>query len=238
MKDEGDGTQMVTEGRPRKRRWVRLVSVVVGIAAVAALAAVVHWWPGRGALTYFGFSMRPPEFTGPEVSRYPLATPRNDIPGVANLARISDQLYRGAQPTREGFAQLKAMGVKTIVNLRETHDDREDLEGLGLRYVQIPFNPAAPNDEVIAAFMKTVCDPVNQPVFVHCLAGSDRTGTVVAVYRSVVQGWPMEEAVKELERFGFHEVWTELLQYLAALDARKAWELAQRSAGVRPEEAR
>ena len=211
--------------------------MVVAIAAIPALWAVVHWWPGRGALTYFGLSMRPQQFTGSRDSRYPLAAPHDGIPGVANFAEVSGQLWRGAQPTREGFARLKAMGVRTIVNLRETHDDQAMLEGLGLRYEHIPFNPAAPSDEVIAAFMKTVSAPENQPVFVHCLAGSDRTGTVVAVYRHMVQGWPMEEAVKELERFGFHEVWTELLQYLATLDAEKVWGLAGRG-GEKPRERR
>jgi protein tyrosine phosphatase (PTP) superfamily phosphohydrolase (DUF442 family) len=228
---------MATDAKPHSRRRRRLVVVVV-VAVVLVLCSVpvVHWWPGRGALTYFGLTMRPPQFRGQGVSRYPLATPRNDIAGVANLARISEHLYRGAQPTREGFAQLKAMGIKTIVNLRETHDDRGLIEGLGLHYVELPFNPAAPNDDIIAGFMRTVCDPANQPVFVHCLAGSDRTGTVVAVYRSVVQGWPMDEAVKELERFGFHEVWTELLQYLAALDPKKVKTLAAQRAGPTPEE--
>ncbi|MEI6501639.1 MAG: protein-tyrosine phosphatase family protein, partial [Armatimonadota bacterium] len=53
---------------------------------------------------------------------------------------------------------------------------------------------------------------------VHCAAGSDRTGTMVAVYRVMEQGWPVEQAAQELPRFGFHEVWVPLLQYLKTMN--------------------
>ena len=60
-----------------------------------------------------------------------------DRPGLPNLHCVDDRLYRGAQPTDEGFAQLKAMGVKTVVNLRSFHSDRSECEEAGLAYVPI-----------------------------------------------------------------------------------------------------
>ncbi|MEI8195437.1 MAG: hypothetical protein WCI73_05970, partial [Phycisphaerae bacterium] len=70
----------------------------------------------------------------------PNLQPRHDLPGLSNFAQVSPNLYRGAQPTAEGFRQLKKMGIKTVVNLRAWHTDRDELKGTGLRYVQIPCN--------------------------------------------------------------------------------------------------
>jgi len=144
--------------------------------------------------------------------------PRNDLPGLPNFARLDDGLYRGAQPTAEGFARLKKMGVKTVANLRSLHSDREEMKGLGLDYAHISFKPFMAEDEDVTAFMKVATDPDRRPVLVHCQHGADRTGTMAAVYRVYVQGWSMERALKELPAFGFHEIWANLPRYLADMD--------------------
>ena len=61
----------------------------------------------------------------------------------------------------------------------------------------------------VLAFLRTVIKPENAPVFVHCRNGSDRTGTMVAAYRVVVQGWSKEAAIREMRDgpFGFHLIW-------------------------------
>jgi protein tyrosine phosphatase (PTP) superfamily phosphohydrolase (DUF442 family) len=165
-------------------------------------------------LSYLGLRTHPWQWALGGRSSHPLTSPRNDIPGVANFARVSPALWRGAQPTREGFAALQRMGVRTVVNLRELHDDRALMAGLGLGYARLPFNPTEPSDALVSQFLQIVADPANQPVFVHCQAGADRTGTLVVAYRVMVQGWPVSEAVKEMPRFGFHNLWTDLLRYL------------------------
>ncbi|MCY3023347.1 MAG: dual specificity protein phosphatase family protein [Planctomycetota bacterium] len=150
-------------------------------------------------------------------AREPL-TPRNDLPGLTNYAKVSDALHRGAQPTAEGFAELKKMGIKTVVNLRSFNSDRDELEGLGLQYVHIYCKAWHPEDEDVVKFLQVLKDPKNHPVFVHCQHGSDRTGMMVASYRIVEQGWSVEDAAKELERFGFHKLWTEIAKYLKSFD--------------------
>jgi tyrosine-protein phosphatase SIW14 len=142
------------------------------------------------------------------------AVPRHDIPGLPNFARVSDGLYRGGQPTAEGFAQLKKMGVKTVVNLRSFSSDRRKLKGTGLRYAHIYCKAWHPEDEDTLKFLTIVSDPANHPVFVHCMHGADRTGCAVAVYRVLVEGWGMEDAVKEMHDFGFHPIWTQIIDYL------------------------
>ncbi len=150
-----------------------------------------------------------------------LASPRNDVPGVTNLARVHEGLFRCAQPERVGFAELRKLGVKTVVNLRTFHSDRDDLEGLGLRYYHIPCQAWNPEDEDLVRFLKVAIDPENQPVLVHCQHGADRTGVMVATYRVFVEGWTKDEALEELPRFGFHEEWANLRKYFHALDFEK-----------------
>jgi tyrosine-protein phosphatase SIW14 len=158
-----------------------------------------------------------PAATSPATRARMLAKPTT-LPGVDNFAQVSPSLYRGEQPTAEGFAQLKQRGIKTVVNLRAFHDDRDLLKGSGLRYVHIPEKAWHPEDEDIAKFLKVMQGPANQPVFVHCQQGSDRTGCTVAVYRMVVEGWSVEDAMAEMQNFHFHAVWTEIGEYLGHFD--------------------
>jgi protein-tyrosine phosphatase len=147
--------------------------------------------------------------------------PRNDIPGLPNFAKVSETLYRGGQPDERGFQRLKEMGIKTVVNLRSAHSDDEHLEGLGLNYARIKMDYLRPKDAEIAAFLKLVTSPRHQPVFVHCQHGSDRTGTMVAAYRMVVERWENHRAIEELPVFGFHEIWKSLLSYLEDFDPER-----------------
>ena len=148
----------------------------------------------------------------------PLATPTSPAKGLANFARLSPDLYRGEQPTKEGFAALAKMGIKTVVNLRALHSDEEKLKGTGLRYINIPIYTWNLKKEQVAQFLKIVTDPAQTPVFVHCQHGSDRTGTMCAIYRMAVQDWPRARAIEELPRFGFHEIWRNLRNFLQGLD--------------------
>lgn len=149
------------------------------------------------------------------------AKPREDLPGLENFAEVSAALFRGAQPTAEGFATLKARGVKTVVNLRVEYSDRSLLAGTGLQYAEIPCNPFHLEQKEAVRFLKIVSDPKNQPVFVHCAYGSDRTGTMVAAYRMTKQSWSADEAIKELRVFGYHPYYPQILSFLKAIDPAK-----------------
>ena len=133
------------------------------------------------------------------------------LPGITGVGRVAPGIFRGAQPEPEGYATLKAMGVRTVINLRARHGEREAVEAAGMRYVEMPMSFLRRADP--AAVRKTLSvmtDPANQPVFVHCSVGMDRSGVVVAVYRMEVDGWSKEEAEAEMESFGFHWIWFQL----------------------------
>ena len=40
------------------------------------------------------------------------------VEGVPNLGEVSSNLYRGSQPTRQGFRKLAEMGISIVVDLR------------------------------------------------------------------------------------------------------------------------
>ncbi len=146
-----------------------------------------------------------------------------DKPGLPNLHKITDNLYRGAQPTEDGIKELKKMGVATVINLRSFHSDRDEIGDTGLAYEHIHMKAWHPEDEDIVRFLQIVTDPKRQPVFFHCQHGADRTGTMCAVYRIAVQGWSKEDAIDELVNGGynFHGIWKNLKKYIMELDIEK-----------------
>ena len=147
------------------------------------------------------------------------ATPVS-VKGLPNFHRVSDRLFRGAQPSAIGFRQLKEMGVRTVVNLRSFHSDRRLIGDTGLAYEHIYMKAWHPEDEELVRFLQIVAEPQRTPVFVHCQHGADRTGLMCAVYRMVVDGWSCEKAAREMVDggFGFHGVWANLTRYLRGLD--------------------
>ena len=124
--------------------------------------------------------------------------------------QVDEHLYRGAQPTVEGFHQLQAMGVKTVVSLRAhqpndaAFQQEQDLvESLGMRWVSLPTRMYwKPSETQVRAFLELALDPAQQPVFLHCQRGEDRTGSLVAIYRIVKQGWLPERAYQEALALG------------------------------------
>ena len=159
-----------------------------------------------------------PEREGPRPRNW--AQPVERV-GLPNLHRVDDRLYRGAQPDEEGLRELEAMGIRTVVNLRQSR--RDELGDLELGYEAIPMNAFSLEEKDVIRFLQVATDPERQPVFVYCQHGADRTGTVVAIYRIVVCGWTREEAIEEMTGggFGFHAIFTNLIRYVREADIKK-----------------
>ncbi|HUA57609.1 MAG TPA: tyrosine-protein phosphatase [Verrucomicrobiae bacterium] len=123
-------------------------------------------------------------------------------PGIDNFHQIDSQVYRGAQPTAEGFQYLSRMGVKVILDLRE-HDRRSTGEehivtAAGMRYVNVAMTGMTPPTESqIHQILALLEDPSAGPVFVHCKRGADRTGAVIAAYRIDHDKWDNARALSE-----------------------------------------
>ena len=142
------------------------------------------------------------------------------LEGVPNLHKVSDGLYRSAQPTAQGMAHLKRMGIKTVVNLRSFHSDRDEIGDLELAYEHIFMKAWHPERKEMVRFLRIVTDPKRTPVLVHCMHGADRTGTMCVLYRVAVQGWTKEEAIREMTEggFNFHSIFDNLPEWIRELD--------------------
>jgi tyrosine-protein phosphatase SIW14 len=125
---------------------------------------------------------------------------------IGNFGRINDNYYRGAQPDTRDYADLAAVGIKTVIDL--TSDGRDDEQGLveraGMKFYRIPLTTSEqPADAAVGKFLKLVNDPANQPVYVHCQGGRHRTGIMTAVYRMTHDGWTAEQAYTEMKQYHF-----------------------------------
>jgi protein tyrosine phosphatase (PTP) superfamily phosphohydrolase (DUF442 family) len=149
---------------------------------------------------------------------------------VRNFYQVAPGVFRGAQPDAQGFAELERMGIRTVINLRGLNSDRDELGHTRLAYRHIIFHTWHPEDEDVVEFLRIVTKPENQPVFFHCQHGSDRTGTMCAIYRMAVQGWSADQAIAEMTGggYGFHPMWSNLLDYLRRLDVGRV----KREAGL------
>ena len=136
-----------------------------------------------------------------------------NIAGIHNAGKITNVLFRGAQPQENGLGELKKLGITTIVDLRgedrEKYEwERKQAESLGMRFVHLAVSGwAPPSDEQVAQFLTLFRDDPRQKVFVHCRFGDDRTGVFVAAYRMAVDKWSPERAMDEMYFFGFNGFW-------------------------------
>jgi protein tyrosine/serine phosphatase len=128
---------------------------------------------------------------------------------------VANGIFRGAQPEPEGYATLKAMGVRTVINLRTRHGERKAVEAAGMRYVEVPMSFWKDVDPaVVRKALSVMTDPANQPVYLHCARGKDRVGVVAAVYRMEIDGWSEAEAEAEMNAFGFQDAWSQLKKFV------------------------
>lgn len=128
------------------------------------------------------------------------------VDGAKNCYKLSPELYRSGQPDDDGFKALEKLGIKSVLNLREYHSDKDEAEDTSLHLYRIRLAAGKVTAEELMQCL-LVIDKAPKPILVHCWHGSDRTGIVCAAYRIAVQGWSPEKAGEELldERFGHHK---------------------------------
>lgn len=140
---------------------------------------------------------------------------------LGNAYRVSADLYRSEQPEEANIADLKALGVQSILNLRNHHADSPAFTKAGFTLLAEPMDAGKVTEALLVAALRKFRD-APKPVLVHCWHGSDRTGVFVAAYRVVFEGWTREAALDEFRNggYGFHKKWfPNLEELLATLDA-------------------
>jgi len=172
------------------------------------------------------------------------ADPRNLCShGIPNLATVDKPepsrraVYRGGQPTAEGWAYLHdTMGVQTVVKLNDASESWEQGEDeparrLGMTVVNASMPPhdhgLAPAsllelfkdipEDTLALAVATVAREHQGNVYVHCSHGRDRTGLVVGLYRVLIQKQDPRSAHQEMNQEGFRPLNLNLSEYWHSL---------------------
>jgi protein tyrosine/serine phosphatase len=190
---------------------------------------ITYWGIGVAAiLVIFAFSFSASKFSGgttpanvaaasdnkAEASIVSLAKPTlpSDFPNIKikNFGKMDEYFYRGAQPKPADYQVLAALGIKTIIDLRDDPTDYEKpkSEAAGIHYVNIPMSDKdRPTDEQIAAFFTIAHDQSTYPFYVHCAGGRHRTGLVGALYRFDKYGWNYDQAYEEMKNYDYYSRW-------------------------------
>jgi len=125
---------------------------------------------------------------------------------IDNFGQISPHYYRGAQPKGRDYADLAALGVKTVIDLTKDGDSQEPslAQAVGMKFYRIPMTTHdTPSAEKVAQFLKLVDDPANGPVYVHCQGGRHRTGVMTAIYRMSNDHWTADQAFAEMKKYKY-----------------------------------
>jgi len=129
---------------------------------------------------------------------------------IRNFAKVDERLYRGALPDAAGYRALRErVGVKAILNLvparAEEHRRLATDAGIPV-WIHAPFSDRDfPETGLVRSWLDHVRDDENVPLYTHCMGGRHRTGTLIAVYRVVDQGWTREDAFAEMLRYGWYQ---------------------------------
>ena len=123
-------------------------------------------------------------------------------PSIKNFYQVNQHLFRGAQPDKQGFDFLNKLGVKTIIDLRESgarsKEEQKTVTSAGMKYINMPMSGLRPPTESESAKILGILeDDAHGPVCVHCKRGADRTGAVIAAYRIDHDGWDNTRALNE-----------------------------------------
>ena len=141
-------------------------------------------------------------------------------PSLRNFHKVNEFVYRGGQPAPEHWDVIAKMGVKTVIDLRregeEEHSIVEEAKAVtaaGMKYVNVPMKGVVkPTDEQITKVLALLDS--QEPVFVHCKRGADRTGTVIACYRIAHDRWGRDLALQEAKSLGMGTLQVGLKRYI------------------------
>lgn len=127
-----------------------------------------------------------------------------------NFGQMDERFYRGARPRKNDYKGLAALGINTVIDLREKPNgyERLQVEANGMRYINIAMNDTDyPRSEQIDAFLSLVNEPTAGKFFVHCAGGRHRTGVIGAVYRFTVNHWSYDRVYREMKSYDFYTRW-------------------------------
>lgn len=144
---------------------------------------------------------------------------------VGNFERVSAKLYRGGAPSATALKELKAAGVKTIVNLRypggASAKEEVNAKNIGLEYFNVPMGYTEPNTKKVSSVLDILHDPTKQPVYIHCMQGADRTGMICGIERIIGDNWEYDKVYSEMRGHKFKPFLIPMRRYVQAFATGK-----------------
>jgi protein tyrosine/serine phosphatase len=148
-----------------------------------------------------------------------------------------DVLWRGSKPDKDGAAWLINKGVKTIINLELLYDDLDAVNqaevvqtgSYKVDYFRVktwePLYAVAQTiaDEDVIHFL-AIARQAKKPMYVHCRAGENRTGVMVAAFKIIIDGKTTDVQVAAVldEMNSYKGVWNEYTtKYIKSLSLRR-----------------
>ena len=133
---------------------------------------------------------------------------KSEMAGVRNYSRVDATVGCGGAVDPAAMTALKKEGYVSVINLRQATEPGADIEAsraaaqaVGLKYLHMPFNVAAPDTKVVDGFLAAVADTSNQPVFIHC-GSANRVGGMWMIKRVLQDGWALDRARTEAQAIG------------------------------------
>ncbi|MDZ8118171.1 fused DSP-PTPase phosphatase/NAD kinase-like protein [Pontiella agarivorans] len=127
------------------------------------------------------------------------------LEGLNNyVVQYDESLYRGGQAYEPDLAlqSLEALGIKTIISITPTEEERAFCEIAGIELIEVPFtSDSGPTENNFELYFQ-VLENSKAPVYLHCKGGSHRAGILGAAYRMKFQDWSYEQAIIEYGRLG------------------------------------
>jgi len=141
---------------------------------------------------------------------------------LKNFYKLDEHVYRSAQPDAAGFEYLQALGITNILNLRDYHTDDPGPKKPGLHLYRVPMDAGKIKTADVVAALRFI-KRSEGPVLIHCWHGSDRTGTISALYRIVFQNWSKEDALDELMNggYGYHAIYKNIPEFIRQADIKE-----------------
>ena len=140
---------------------------------------------------------------------------------TSNLPRnfsvvVPGNLYRGGMINDiEQLKNLKNMGIKQIISLHANPEISKMCNELSLINIPAFIENGYENETGRKIFGNSVSSILNNfPTYVHCFFGEDRTGAVIARYRTE-NGWPCDLAYKEAKAYGFKDMFADLIDWFS-----------------------
>jgi protein-tyrosine phosphatase len=133
---------------------------------------------------------------------------------IKHFEKIDNGVYVGSKPKSDAdFAFLQSLGVKTILNANFlpwlSGCERRKAKKYGMRFLSVPMNASIipPREKHVDKILRTMRNPGNHPIYLHCVLGRDRTSMIAALYGINYLGWTRDRALETMKRAGFKQVW-------------------------------